>query len=130
MDTIVAVTKGGSKPRRRWSDAEKRRIVAETHDPGASVSVVARRHDVNANQVFGWRRRYQDGLLADGTAVTAMVPVQVATEATIERAAVTDPVEVSPGLIEIELPAGIKMRVSGVVDGGTLQRVLSLLSRR
>ena len=130
MDTIVAVMKGGSKPRRRWSDAEKRRIVAETLEPGASVSVVARRHDVNANQVFGWRRQYQDGLLADGTAVTAMVPVQVATGATIERADVADPVEVSPGLIEIELPAGIKVRVSGAVDGGTLQRVLSVLSRR
>jgi len=34
----------------------KRQIVAETQEPGASVSVVARRHDVNANQLFKWRR--------------------------------------------------------------------------
>ena len=42
--------------RRQWSEAAKRRIVAETLEPGSSVSIVARRHDVNANQVFKWRR--------------------------------------------------------------------------
>ena len=46
--------------RRRWSEARKRRIVAESCQPGVSVSVVARRHDVNANQVFGWRRQYRE----------------------------------------------------------------------
>ena len=46
--------------RRRWSEARKRRIVAESYQPGVSVSVVARRHDVNANQVFGWRRQYRE----------------------------------------------------------------------
>ena len=49
------------RPRRRWSAAKKRRIVAETYEPGASVSVVARRHDVNANQVFTWRRQFREG---------------------------------------------------------------------
>jgi transposase-like protein len=42
--------------RRQWSEATKRRIVAETFESGSSVSIVARRHDVNANQVFKWRR--------------------------------------------------------------------------
>ena len=42
--------------RRQWTRALKRRIVAETLEPSASVSIVARRHDVNANQVFRWRR--------------------------------------------------------------------------
>ena len=36
-------------PRRRWSEAEKRRVVAESYQPGVSVSLVARRNDVNAN---------------------------------------------------------------------------------
>jgi transposase len=45
-----------SPKRRQWSEAAKRRIVAETLEPGSSVSIVARRHDVNANQVFKWRR--------------------------------------------------------------------------
>ncbi|MYF85249.1 MAG: transposase, partial [Rhodospirillaceae bacterium] len=38
--------------RRRWSEARKRRIVAESNQPGVSVSVVARRHDLNANLVY------------------------------------------------------------------------------
>jgi transposase-like protein len=42
---------------------EKRRIVEETHVKGASVSTVARRHNVNPNQVFAWRQLYRQGLL-------------------------------------------------------------------
>jgi len=44
--------------RRRWPEALKRQIVAETWAAGASVPIVARRYDVDANQVYGWRRRY------------------------------------------------------------------------
>ena len=43
--------------RRQYSEALKRQMVAETQVPGASVSVVARRHDVNSNQLFRWRRQ-------------------------------------------------------------------------
>ena len=51
-----SVAQGKERRRRRiWSDEEKRRIVAETFKP-ASVSIVARRHDLNANQLFTWRR--------------------------------------------------------------------------
>src|SRR5260370_17745910 len=46
----------GAAKRRQWSAALKRQIVAETVEPGSSVSIVARRHDVNANQLFKWRR--------------------------------------------------------------------------
>ena len=42
--------------RRRWTAEEKRRIVEQTRAPGASVSVVARRHDLNANLLFKWKR--------------------------------------------------------------------------
>ena len=55
---------GTSKERRRhrsWPEAVKREIVAATLTPGSSVSLVARRYDVNANQVFAWRRRYRAG---------------------------------------------------------------------
>src|SRR5436853_7111654 len=42
--------------RRNWPEAFKRQVVAETLEPGSSVSVVARRHDLNTNQLFKWRR--------------------------------------------------------------------------
>src|SRR5256885_13674833 len=49
--------------RRRRSLEEKRRIVEETLESGASVARVARRHAVNANQVFYWRKKYREGRL-------------------------------------------------------------------
>src|SRR5580658_5078972 len=54
---LVDTTRPRSSAKRRsWPEALQRQIVAETEEAGASVSVVARRHDVNANQVFQWRR--------------------------------------------------------------------------
>jgi len=56
---VAGEAEGG---RRRYrSEEEKRRIVAESLERGASVSVVARRHDVNTNLLFTWRRRYGTG---------------------------------------------------------------------
>jgi transposase len=49
---------GGKRRRRIWSDDDKRRIVAETFAQGTSMSVIARRHDLNANQLFSWRRKF------------------------------------------------------------------------
>jgi transposase len=46
----------GSLRRRRRSAEERRLIVEEALEPGASVARVARKHGVNANQVFGWKR--------------------------------------------------------------------------
>jgi len=51
-------TRGAKRRRKRWPEALKREIVAATFTPGASVSMVARQYDVNANHVFSWRRRY------------------------------------------------------------------------
>ena len=41
----------------------KQQVIKETLEPGASVSIVARRHDMNANVVFGWRKQYREGKL-------------------------------------------------------------------
>jgi transposase len=60
--------------RRRRSVEEKLAIVRETFEPGASVSGVARRHQVNANQVFAWRKLYQDGSLSAVSAGEQVVP--------------------------------------------------------
>ena len=50
--------------RRQYSEALKRQMVAETLVPGASVSIVARRHDVNSNQLLRWRRQLFSNVLA------------------------------------------------------------------
>ena len=58
---LVVLKDGGT--RRFRSKQERRAIVEETLKPGASVALVARAHDVNANQIFKWRRQYRDGHL-------------------------------------------------------------------
>ena len=140
MDTIADASKSESVRRRLWSDETKRRIVAETLEPGVSVSVVARRHDVNANQVFTWRRQYRDGLLTGGGEATAMIPVRIAPGRTASRsnrpapppvaAAPPEPAPVRPGVVEIELRGGTRVRIKGAVDGVALREILSLLSGR
>ena len=60
--------------RRRWTAAEKVRMVEETHMPGATVSLVARRHGVAPNQLFTWRRLAAQGALTAAGAEEAVVP--------------------------------------------------------
>src|SRR5437879_2794591 len=73
MDT--SLQRKSARRRRHWTDAQKRQIVAETQEPGASVSIVARRYDVNANQLFLWRRELSAGAApADGG---GMLPVEI-----------------------------------------------------
>ncbi|EIF31504.1 transposase [Burkholderia sp. Ch1-1] len=67
--------------RRRRSVEEKLAIVRETFEPGATVSGVARRHQVNANQVFAWRKLYQDGSLSAVSAGEHVVPASDLAEA-------------------------------------------------
>src|SRR5947207_13497426 len=67
----------GPTKRRQYSEALKRQMVAETQAPGASVSIVARRHDVNSNQLFRWRRQL---LPKAGVESGAMVPVETAAD--------------------------------------------------
>src|ERR1700736_1907130 len=54
----------GAGRRRRWSDAAKDRIVAESYAPGAVLLEVARRHDISAQHLFAWRMAARAGLLS------------------------------------------------------------------
>src|SRR3954470_22555537 len=60
--------------RRRWTAPEKVRMVEETFEPGATVSLVARRHGVAPNQLFTWRRLAAEGALTAAAAGEAVVP--------------------------------------------------------
>ncbi|GGB29951.1 transposase [Allosediminivita pacifica] len=59
MSEIEIITDGGR--RRRWPAMEKLRIVEETLEDGASISVVARRNGVAPNLLYRWRRLMLDG---------------------------------------------------------------------
>jgi transposase len=104
--------------RRQYSDALKRQMVAETQVPGASVSIVARRHDVNSNQLFRWRRQLLPKAVVESG---AMVPVEIAPDDGRPRR--TD----REGTIEIVFGCGVRVRLRGEVSPETLRQVIELL---
>jgi transposase len=120
-------------PRRQHTIEEKLRIVKETHVKGASVATVARRHEVNPNQVFAWRQMYRRGLLdpkAPSPTSPPMLPVKVSTPTVLptERAVVEvsgDKRRPQPRseVIEIQLANGHGILVHGRVDMKVLARV-------
>jgi transposase len=123
-------------PRQRHTIEQKRGIVEETHVRGASVATVARRHQVNANQVFTWRQLYRQGLLEEKAAGEAaeMLPVKVTTPTVMpsEHPRGRPPRtqrRCPAGCIEIELPSGACIRVHGPVDRQALKHVVALLVR-
>ena len=108
----------GATKRRQYSEALKRQMVAETQVPGASVSIVARRHDVNSNQLFRWRRQLLPKTMIESG---AMVPVEIAPDGSRPRR--TD----REGVIEIAFGCGARVRLRGEISSETLRQVIELL---
>ena len=125
MDAVSS-RKAVPTAKRQYRSLElKRQIVEETLAPGASVARVARAHGVNANQLFGWRRQYRQGLLEAGKrGMPGLLAVRVA-EAGAHASDV--PSGRTPyGTIQIELPKG-QLRLMGLVDSEALRVVLKEL---
>jgi transposase len=127
--------------RRRWTLAEKRRIVAESYN--APVSATARRNGLSASQLFNWRRLAREGRLGEATAATRFAAAFVADEGSLSSAvslpeqlkapetpACSARAEVVPGRIEIVLNCGHRVVVDQGVDATALARVLAVLVRR
>jgi transposase len=108
----------GATKRRQYPEALKRQMVAETQAPGASVSIVARHHDVNSNQLFRWRRQLLPKAVVESG---AMVPVEIAADDGRPRR--TD----REGVIEIAFGCGARVRLRGEVNAETLRQVIELL---
>lgn len=95
-------------------------ICAQTRVRGVSVSKVARRYDVNANQVFNWLK---DPRFADAEpegAEPAFLPVEVSEAPEISFA--TDSAD--PGTLEIDLASGHRLRITGPYDPDNLARLI------
>ena len=106
--------------RRRWSGAEKRRIVAAALEPGAVASVVAREAGIHVSQLFRWRRE----LCRRAEAASTFAAVTVKTEpvSTLALPALS-------GVIEIEFASGARLRITGAVDAATLSAAMAALVR-
>ena len=119
--------RGETAPARRrksYTLEEKQRLVAESYEPGASVSLVARRHDINANLLFTWRRQMRAPTSA--ALPLELIPIEVISDA--PAAVATAAVEAERrGAIEIVLSGGVRVQVDAEVSEAALRRVLSAL---
>jgi transposase len=115
--------------RRRWTREQKQAIVAECGVGKASVSAVARKHNIAANLLFRWRQEFGSGR---GTAAKqpAFVPVALPMPLAKARATASSASAIGTGLIEIELIGGRRLRLDGPVDADLLRQVIEVLEGR
>ena len=125
---VEVVTRG--EPRRRWSDGDRARILAEAMAPGAIASHVARRFGVSTGQFYTWRK----AMLLRSTPLGVTPASAKADFAEVRLSAPPKPSTPSPipptGMMEIALPGGAMIRVDAAVDGAALGRVLAALTGR
>jgi transposase len=129
----------GPERRRRWTTAEKLRIVGESEAPGVVANDVARRYDIHPHQLHRWRQDWRHGRLGPGLgpqlasgSVAQFVPVAVSPSAhgrtpsknTADVGSIGSPVA---GTIEMEFANGSRMRVSGAVDSALLAAALAVM---
>jgi transposase len=102
--------------RRRWSKAEKERIVAAAMEPGAVVSAVAREAGIQASQLFRWRQQLHSA--PHFASLTLEVPA----------AAPITALPTPPGVIEVVFATGARLRISGSVDAPIVSAVMQALA--
>jgi transposase len=135
MDGVVEIITGRER-RRRWSTADKLRLVAETQEAGTAVRAVAARHGICESLLFTWRRQAREGALVATPDVPMFMPVEMIGAATTSPSLpASHPVHpasgsraaAATGVIEIELANGQHVRVGSDVNLSALRRVLAAL---
>ena len=120
------------RTKRLWTDEEKRSICLQTTVPSVSVAQAARRYAMNANMIFKWLRdpRYTpeagSGAPASATDVTCFLPVEIVDQpGNDDTPPATAP---APGMIEIDVAGGHRLRIVGGYDPNALARLIRGLS--
>ena len=108
--------------RRRWSRAEKERIVAAAMEVGAVASEVARSAGIHTSQLFRWRQQ----LCTRAPAQPAFNPVAVVPEPGLTPPAMSSE---RAGTIDIEFAGGGRMRITGAVDASMMSALLKALAK-
>jgi len=126
METGMEVGGGSSRVRRHWTVNEKRRIVEESLSSTRSMASLAREHDLNANQLFYWRKLYRAGQLCedaftDRTRSVQLVPISVADDEPLAAEIKTS----APRLtMNIEIPGRALVSLEGTIDAVFIRTVL------
>jgi len=120
------VTLKNGRTRLFRSKLVRRQIVEETLKPGASVALVARAHDVNANQIFNWRKMYEKGRLE----ITSppLLPVKIADPVPVRSGPRKKFKRIRSGFIDIDL-GHARVRIEGAADPDCVRSTLESLIR-
>ena len=110
--------------RRRWTAADKVRIVEEAFAPGAVAKRVAERHEISTGLLFTWRRQLSV------SASAGFVPVQLMSDTEGTSSAPSDATSRLNGVIEIEMRSGARVRIGHGADLQVLRGVLTILDGR
>ena len=111
--------------RRRWSRAEKERIVAAALEPGAVASEIARAAGIHTSQLFRWRRQLCER--ARPPAPFNPVAIAPASEAALPSPAPTS--ERVGSTVEIEFADGSRMRMTGAVEPSAVAALITALAK-
>ena len=127
--TSLSERTAAKQTRRHYTNAQKREMVEATLEDGQSVSMVARSYDVNANQLFCWRKQYRDGFMGEAHGVK-LLPVEVSETQVpaVADASGTPMSVVADGTLEVVLSNQHRLRISGNVCQQTLVTILKVLS--
>jgi transposase len=120
----------GPQKRRRYSLAYKRRVVEEVLTGTDSVSVVARRHDINANLLFNWRKQYLSGRYEEKGGLS-LIPITVSAMAEAPSSApdkALNPIQSGTDRLEIVLSGGHRLVVEGSMSTVALRTALEVLT--
>ena len=110
------------RKRSKWSDDEKRMICAQTCLPGVSVAQVARRYDVNANQVFNWLKDPRFAPSLEDVEADLFLPVEVVAPINAET-----PDDTTRCEMVVELVGGHRLRIAGCYDPDALATLIRKL---
>ena len=110
----------GVERRRRWSDGEKLAILAAVGVNGATVTEVARRHEITRSQIYGWRRDLKRKRLLPTAAPVRFVSVTSGSPDLDAREDQRGP----DSIVEIVLRGGRLLRVPCDLDGVALARLI------
>lgn len=104
--------------RRRWSEAFKKRIVAEARQPGMTVAKIARRYDLDPRRVASWEKKFGSG--------TSLVPVEITPD---DHNFQTSSEQSSPCIV-IDLPCGTKVQCRADVGVELVAEIIAALRSR
>ena len=115
------------EPRRRYEVGFKRQVVAETLVEGATVAALARRHGLNANLVFNWRKdkRFNGGAADSGG---LFLPVEIASSPANGLVSIPGSPTTSH-YFDIEVGGKVRLRCREDISKEALSRILSALRR-